>query len=350
MHDVASRLKPHRTDLLAPEEVRRFHQWLLYTASNFVCDSCMDAVDWLKANPVLGNKREDMERYVCRMHNAVNQKTGKLEGDCSTIYTEECKDCRYQSLNDTSDNMVTGEIDGFNSARRRIFEAMCKRDGVPVPVIKFGKCPEAPHRSCVIPKENVTESEVYLDPDPLRSIAHEYTHYKMMYDGVKPPHNEYDVDMTAQAMAAKDAPAMHDHPFEVKDTERMQSVFKRFPLYAKRVRMAHSTPSPEIQEPSQREARHSGGGFLSSLDGVFKPLADIAGIPAHTANTMHMSNTIGAVINMITETGASPFGASVISFLGSLLLFGVGAFGKSDISQEDRKIFYGITSNLFNNN
>lgn len=354
MHNIASKLKSHRNELLSPDEVRRFHQYLMYTSKHFVCDSCQDVMPWLQSNEVLGNTRQDMERYVCRMHNFVNKKTNKLEVDCSSIFAEdECPTCKFQSLNDTVD-YVPEEIGGFNDARRKIFEALCKRDGLPVPEIRFNKCPESPHRSCVVPADPVDKSIVYLDSDPLRSINHEYIHYKKMFQGEQPPHNEYDIDMEAQKMIPV---AMHDTEREMPapqipsiSDDRVQSMYKRFPLYAKRVRMAHSTPAPELREPSEREARGGGGGFLSGLDGIFKPIGDMVGVPAHTANTMHMSSTIGAVINMITETATSPFGASVVSLFGSLILFGIGAFSKSDIGQEDRKILYGITSALFNKN
>ncbi len=391
MHNAAARLKPGLNDVLTPEEIRTFHQWLLYTAAHFVCDMC-NITPWLQEHQITGNKRVDMERYVCRMHNYVNEKTGKMLHDCTTIHEEkECHSCKYQNqlesinkismpMNDTKTPAVsiTPDVNSMNEARKKIFERLCEREGIPVPVIRFAKCPQAPFESCVVPNEDVTKSEVYLDPDPVRSIAHEFNHYAKRYKGdIAGAYNEYEIDKEAQALVEKElgnqlpelkpitVPAMHDTKMEVhaptKDTsppDRMESIMKRFPMYAKRLKEAeeqkrrdHSTSYQSNTEmESVRESRGTGGGFLGGLDGVFKPFADMIGIPAHTANTMHMSNTIGYVVNMIVQTTSSPFGASVASFFGSLLLFMAGAFGKGDIGQEDRKILFGIVSNIFNNN
>lgn len=390
MHNAATQLP----DTLSQTQVNTFHQWLLYTASHFVCPSCKDAIIWLKGNRPAGRTRENMIAYVCRLHNFVNDKTGKLLHDCGSITSEECKDCNYQPtesqnqypmeevLNDSGD--VPQAMGEFQQAALRVFEALCERERVPVPPIDFVGCPEYPHRSCtVFHGGDVTQAVVKLDPETfgLYSVVHEFLHYLRKLRG-EDAANEYEIGTLAQAIIAKEfphldsaakvnknpsvdyssssmTPVMHEtFPnanayLPIKPTirqDRMESVYKRFPLYAKRVADAQKTQTP-TNNPEMINIRESrGAGFLSGLDGIFRPIADAVGIPSHVANTMHMSNTIGVVANTVIESGTSPLGTSIVSLVGSAALFLAGVFGKHDIGIEDRKVLYGIVSNLFNNN
>jgi hypothetical protein len=108
-------------------------------------------------------------------------------------------------------------------------------------------------------------------------------------------------------------------------------------------------PQVPIQTEPEKppEPASSSEGFLSMLDPVFAPFADLLGMPARDVNIAHTPNILANGGIVLVESNVNKFGAMAISLLSSLATLAAGTLTKDSIGLTDKKLLVGMGGALF---
>src|SRR5215211_4109391 len=165
------------SDSPSEKEKQRMKDFIFESMNSIakLCTHCKKHIhDYLKSNSLSSalEGKKALSKYLCEMHNNINERNGKDIVNCHLILNEkkeECKDCQHVVKKDTTD--LKAAFEKFKDISTKIFHTLCDRYKVPYPIIKFHECPNNPLNSCtsmwVDPMtQNIMERPVvYLHPN-----------------------------------------------------------------------------------------------------------------------------------------------------------------------------------------
>lgn len=250
-------------------------------------------------------------------------------------------------------------------------------------------------------------TRVYLNINQYspRSVIHEALHYIAKFKGldVLAPSHEEEITKHARDIMARDFPTdanlakrpdtkeVKDEPllakqqvlvetsaaadpykyFKERSRKRLDGFTSGLPYYSKYYHGAkkhkREAPSQGVvstmtysdgrpvypQVPIQAEPEKppepasSSEGFLSMLDPVFAPFADLLGMPARDVNIAHTPNLLANGGIVLVESNVNKFGAMAISLISSLATLAAGTLSKDSIGLTDKKLLVGLGGALF---
>ncbi len=294
-------------------------------------------------------------------------------------------------------------LDELKNVTRRIVEEICTKHGAPMPELIFNACPSNNKTSCTrVPVDlegNMVKNvptKLYFDPHSYspRSIVHEVSHYIAKWSGDdKLFKDEVAIDTIARQVidagftehsgpsgtTPADAPnSLNEtrHPVQIagdmfsegnwltKDfkerADRRLNEWKRnFPTFSKLFAgpatdapapaQVNTAPEPMVKAPEPSEVpqgSHYTDGFLSMIDPVFAPVANITGLHPRDVTDAHIPNLIGSAVTTLAESNLNDFGALVVSAGTAGLTLLLGILAKDSMGMGDRRFVMGLGGNL----
>jgi hypothetical protein len=231
-------------------------------------------------------------------------------------------------------------------------------------------------------------TKLYFDPHSYapRSIVHEVTHYIAKWKGDdKLFKDEVAVDQIARqvidagfteheptkpipmpsqmAQVAQDifseGPNWLANSFKERADKRLAEWKSNFPTFSRLFSgpavdnqpapvTVNTNPEPPIKAEPVETHQHTAytDGFMSMIDPVFAPIANIVGLQPRDVADAHVPNLIGNVITTVADSNLNDFGALLVSAgaAGITLLLGVAA--KDQLGMGDRRFLMGMGGNL----
>ena len=361
-----------------------FHTMLKSVLRTIPDDDCRcrtHAVDYIQKNrPKMDNKK-DLTIWLCNFHNDVNRRLGKHEFDCQVLFEKKlCKTCKPTQIVEDKDAGLKKAMGDYKQLSVKVFDELCKREGLPSPTIVFAPCPTATHTSCttmVVKKDsqdiNLNQKPiVYINPSNfgLRVLGHEAMHYitKMKKqnnlaineDEIERrtqeiiskyfPADSYDVKtkQLIQPMIMKDTLAMMSAPKQAKVVEPVHSYNKGFNTKRFSESIPNSFPMYSKYKGQEKTSMEEGddhmdknvptGGLLSYFDGLYEPIAKYMHLSARELNLANTPNIFSEGTKMLLNTQLTPFGSILSSTLLGLAMFVATALNREGIGHEDRRL------------
>lgn len=387
--------KPNDRD---KQEFHSFFKAIIRGLPEGECQCKSHAISYVQQNPPDVSSNDALSAWMCKFHNSVNARIGKAEQDCNTVlnqYGMVCKTCNVKKVVEAvtiaadKDGPLKESMDSFKKISVKVFEELCRRENIPVPVIKFAPCPHnsASHVSCTLAylkryRDNIElfdEKEppvVYLKPDnySLRTVCHEFAHYRSIMkkepratlnDEAK-AHKEA-LSIITQFFPADTADAINDleKPLQMKAITRdsvpiessmdggrilhdMETKFSdpnQYPILSKYMPQQQKSEATEFQtvDNSRIEAQQ---GFLHYFDFMFEPIAESFHMDSRDLNKANTPQVIANAIQVAISSQLSSLG-SLISTSGiGIILFIISALMKENIGIEDRRLLTLLGGNI----
>jgi hypothetical protein len=290
----------------------------------------------------------------------------------------------------------------LKNVTRRIVEEMCAQHGAPVPELIFNSCPSNSKTSCTrVPVDldgNMVKevpTKLYFDPHSYspRSIVHEVSHYiakwsgddKLFKDEIaidkiarqvidagftehQGPSNtklaDAPIPMPSQmAQVASDifseGPNWLSQSFKERADKRLNEWRRNFPTFSRIFSgpatdtpapvAVNTNPEPAIKAeppPDTPQGSHYTDGFLSMIDPVFAPVANLTGLHPRDVTDAHIPSLIGNAVTTLAESNLNDFGALLISASTAGLTLLLGVLAKDSMGMGDRRFVMGLGGNL----
>lgn len=294
----------------------------------------------------------------------------------------------------------TTSLEELKNVTRRIVEDMCKQHGAPMPELIFNACPSKPNVSCTrVPVDmdgkfvKDVPTKLYFDPHSYspRSIVHEVSHYIAKWSGDdKLFKDEVAIDtiarqvidsgftehtttegMTSAPVIPMPSQITHDifsegpnwltESFKERADKRLNEWKRNFPTFSRIFSgpaadapaaapvAVNATPEPMVKAeppPDVPQGTHYTDGFLSMIDPVFAPVANITGLHPRDVTDSHIPNLLGNVIMTLAESNLNDFGSLLVSAGSAGLTLLLGILAKDQIGMGDRRFLMGMGGNL----
>ena len=231
-------------------------------------------------------------------------------------------------------------------------------------------------------------TKLYFDPHSYspRSIVHEVSHYIAKWSGDdKLFKDEVAIDTIARQVidagftehapvtAANSIPMpsqiTHDifsegpnwltENFKERADKRLSEWKRNFPTFSRIFSgpaadapapvAVNATPEPMVKAeppPDVPQGTHYTDGFLSMIDPVFAPVANITGLHPRDVTDSHIPNLLGNVIMTLAESNLNDFGSLLVSAGSAGLTLLLGILAKDQIGMGDRRFLMGMGGNL----
>ena len=283
-------------------------------------------------------------------------------------------------------------LDELKNVTRRIVEEMCREHGAPMPELIFDSCPSNNKTSCTrVPVDldgNMVKdvpTKLYFDPHSYspRSIVHEVSHYIAKYTGDDALfRDEVAIDTIARQVIdagfTEHEPILPPAPqqvqiasdmfaegnwlassFKERADKRLSEWKRNFPTFSRLFSgpstdapapvqvntapepMVKAEPPPEVPQGSRYT-----DGFLSMIDPMFAPVANITGLHPRDVTDAHIPNLIGTAVTTLAESNLNDFGALLVSAGTAGLTLLVGVLAKDQMGMGDRRFMMGLGGNL----
>lgn len=301
-------------------------------------------------------------------------------------------------------NSLKPSLEGYKDVSTKMFENLCKNAGVPVPVLRFSDKTECtnPDSSCIkmpIGKNGVVVKDVptivYLNTNQYspRSIVHEFLHYYYKLKGISTWNNEEEISRQSRELIARDFPmqkndtvkqSLHkidtikeltdEEPFDPLDwkkvrkrgKERLKSATEDLPYFSRyygpnKKKHQGQDPNPRVQPtvtysdgspafpqvatqtPEEEEKeRRDNEGFITALNPIFAPFADVLGMRAVDVNVAHTAPLIANAGIVLTESNMNKFGSMMISLISSGITLAAGTLTKDSLGYLDKRLLVGL--------
>lgn len=307
------------------------------------------------------------------------------------------------NVNQFLEHSLKPSFESYKKVTTEIVERMCKNAGVPIPELMFSDqtlCKD-PNSSCAqipVQKNGIIAKNVpsrllfnYNQFSP-RSAVHETMHYILKFKGLDSlAGNEEEISRQSRQLIARDFPSepmklgqrtersptkvmeLNDEgskePFDVFSWKQIRSrgktrlanmdlpYFSRY--YGPNKKHKGEAPNPAVQptvtysngEPAfpavatqapEEEQKQSESGFLSMLDPIYAPFADILGMKAADVNVAHTPALIANAGIVLAESNLNSFGSMISSIIASGMTLAAGTLTKDSLSYMDKRLLVGL--------
>jgi hypothetical protein len=307
---------------------------------------------------------------------------------------------KSKSPNITTTNHKATSLDELKNVTRRIVEEMCRQHGAPMPELIFNSCPSNNKTSCTrVPVDlegNMVKdvpTKLYFDPHSYspRSIVHEVSHYIAKYNGDDTLFkDEVAIDTIArqvidagftevEAMPNERISLNEARPvqiatdmfaegnwlakgFKERADKRLSEWKRNFPTFSRLFSgpaadapvaapavQVNTNPEPVVKAeppPEVPQGTRYTDGFLSMIDPMFAPVANITGLHPRDVTDAHIPNLIGSAVTTLAESNLNDFGALLVSAGTAGLTLLLGVLAKDQMGMGDRRFMMGLGGNL----